>query len=71
MVEDGALGHNDYSKSNQELNRVDVLPWPVQSPDAKLIEALWEDTKVNVLPWPAQLPDLKLIEALWGDTKVG
>ena len=45
MVEDGALGHNDYSKSNQELNRVDVLPWPVQSPDVKLIEALWEDTK--------------------------
>ena len=40
VVEDGAPGHKGYAVRYQDLNGLDSLQWPAQSPDINLIETL-------------------------------
>lgn len=40
LVEDNALGHKGRENICRQINEMDVIPWPSQSPDFNLIEAL-------------------------------
>ncbi|RPA95670.1 hypothetical protein L873DRAFT_1696939, partial [Choiromyces venosus 120613-1] len=38
VVEDGASGHQRFSRKGRKKNEVDILSWAPQSPDLNLIE---------------------------------
>ena len=50
-------------KKNRELNGMDVLPWPAQSPDPNLIEAFWQDVKVELGQIWGRMSDVGALEA--------
>ena len=62
VVEDGAPGHNGVSRESRRINEVDSLPWPAQSPDFNLIEALWGDLEVELGEKYGRISDLDLLE---------
>ena len=41
MVEDEAPGHKKYAIQYRDLNGLDNLQWPAQSPGLNLTQALW------------------------------
>ncbi|RPA97774.1 hypothetical protein L873DRAFT_1689844 [Choiromyces venosus 120613-1] len=48
VIEDGAPGHRKHVRTYQELNGMDTIQWPAQSPDLNLIEALWLDLETEI-----------------------
>jgi len=48
VMEDGAPGHKGYATASREINGLDSLPWPPQSPDLNLIEASWGDLECEL-----------------------
>jgi hypothetical protein len=41
-------GHKKYAKACRELNEMEVINWPHQSPDLNLIEAFWGDMETEL-----------------------
>lgn len=62
VVDDGAPGHQEPAATYSQLNGVDVLGLPAQSPDLNLAEALWKDMEIKLgRVWKGS--DLEVLEA--------
>lgn len=48
VAEDGALGHKKHAIEYRNLNNIDSVPWPAQSPDLNLIESFWMDIETEL-----------------------
>jgi len=48
VQEDNAPGHKGYAEAYRELNGMETLEWPAESPDLNLIEACWRDVETEL-----------------------
>ncbi|KAF8533161.1 hypothetical protein BDD12DRAFT_762670, partial [Trichophaea hybrida] len=62
--EDGAPGHKKYATIYRNLNEMDVIMWPAQSPDLNLIEALWGDMETELDEIWGRVSHIKTLEAV-------
>ena len=62
VVEDGAPGHKKHAIRYRELNEMDVIKWPAQSPDLNLIEALWMDMETELGETWGRIGDISTLE---------
>lgn len=69
VVEDGAPGHKKHAIQYRELNGMDVIKWPAQSPDLNLIEALWMDMETELGETWGRIGDVgtleQVLEMVW------
>jgi transposase len=64
VMEDGAPGHKGYSKGYRELNGIEVLEWPAQSPDLNLIEACWRDIETELGEIWERASDIEILKTM-------
>lgn len=73
VVEDGAPGHKRFAAACRERNEMEILPWPPQSPDLNLIEALWGDMETELgetFGWVKDLNTLQtVLHAVWNSVE--
>jgi hypothetical protein len=62
VVEDGAPGHKKYAIHYRNLNEMDTIQWPAQSPDLNLIEALWMDLETELGEIWGRVGDITMLE---------
>lgn len=48
MVEGNAPGHKGQANIYRQINQLDVIPWPAQSPYLNSIEALWWEMETEL-----------------------
>jgi len=62
VVEDGAPGHKKYAIQYRNLNGIETIRWPAQSPDLNLIEALWLDMENELGETWGRIGDMGTLE---------
>ena len=70
VIEDGAPGHQKYARIYRQKNEIDAVPWPAQSPDLNLIEALWMDLETELGETWGRIGDIPTfqmcLKTIWG-----
>jgi hypothetical protein len=64
VVEDNAPGHKGVANQCREVNEVESVPWPPQSPDLNLIEALWGEIETELGEAIGRVNDLEVLQIM-------
>ena len=61
-MEDGAPGHQGYSKQYRALNGMESIQWPTQSADLNTIKNLWLDMENELGETWGRIGDMAALE---------
>ncbi|KAH0603088.1 uncharacterized protein H6S33_008092 [Morchella sextelata] len=64
VVEDNAPGHKGVANQCREVNEVETVPWPPQSPDLNLIEALWAEIETELGETIGRVNDIEVLQIM-------